>query len=63
MPIVLYSSIKYDEKGKPQYGFYTHACVQGTIEIPAKSPADMFEEDYIPNDLGYVVKKMNEYYM
>ncbi len=63
VPIVLYSSIKYDEKGKPQYGFYTHACVQSTIEIPAKSPADMFEEDYIPNDLGYVVKKMNEYYM
>ena len=32
------------------------------IEIPAKTPEGMFEEDFIPNDLGYVVNKMNEYY-
>ena len=32
------------------------------IEIPAKSPADMFEEDFIPNDLGIVTKAMKEYY-
>ena len=62
VPMVLYSAIKYDDKGNATYGFYTHRTMEGTVEIPAKSPADMFEEDFIPNDLGYVVKKMNEYY-
>lgn len=62
VPMVLLSAIKYDEKGKPNYGFYTHACMNGTIEIPAKSPDGMFEEDFIPNDLGLVVKAMDEYY-
>lgn len=62
VPMVLYSDIKYDDKGNATYGFYTHRTINGTIEIPAKSPAEMFEEDFIPNDLGYVVKKMNEYY-
>lgn len=62
VPMVLYSAIKYDEKGNASYGFYTHRCMEGSVEIPAKSPADMFEEDFIPNDLGLVVKAMNEYY-
>lgn len=62
VPMVLYSSIKYDDKGKPTYGFYTHRCMEGTVEIPAKSPDEMFTEDFIPNDLGAVVKAMNEYY-
>jgi hypothetical protein len=30
--------------------------------IPAKSPDGMFKDDFIPNDLAYVVKAMNEYY-
>jgi hypothetical protein len=62
VPMVLYSAIKYDEKGNATYGFYTHRCMEGTVEIPAKSPADMFEDDFIPNDLGLVVKAMTEYY-
>lgn len=62
VPMVLYSAIKYDDKGNPQYGFYTHRCMEGTVEIPAKSPDGMFEHDFIPNDLGMVVKAMNEYY-
>ena len=62
VPMVLFSAIKYDEKGNPSFGFYTHACKEGTIEIPAKSPEGMFDEDFIENDLGLVVKKMNEYY-
>ena len=62
VPMVLYSAIKYDEKGNASYGFYTHRCMEGSVEIPAKSPADMFEEDFIPNDLGLVVKAMTEYY-
>lgn len=62
VPMVLYSAIKYDDKGKPTYGFYTHRCMEGTIEIPAKSPDEMFADDFIPNDLGAVVAAMNEYY-
>lgn len=62
VPMVLYSAIKYDEKGNATYGFYTHRCMEGTVEIPAKSPADMFDDDFIANDLGLVVKAMNEYY-
>lgn len=62
VPMVLYSAIKFDDKGKPTYGFYTHATMEGTIQIPAKTPDEMFSEDFIPNDLGMVVKAMNEYY-
>jgi len=62
VPMVLYSAIKFDEKGKPSYGFYTHATMEGSVQIPAKTPDEMFSEDFIPNDLGRVVKAMNEYY-
>lgn len=62
VPMVLYSAIKFDEKGNPTYGFYTHATMEGTVQIPAKTPDEMFTEDFIPNDLGAVVKAMNEYY-
>lgn len=62
VPILLFCKVKFDDKGNAIYGFYTHKCMEGTVEIPAKSPADLFEEDYIPNDLNYVVQKMNEYY-
>lgn len=62
VPMLLFSAVKYDENKQPKYGFYTHRCLDGNTEIPAKSPADMFEEDFIPNDLNYVVTAMNEYY-
>ena len=62
VPMVLYSAVKFDERGNPTYGFYTHATMEGTAQIPAKTPDGMFEEDFIPNDLGAVVKAMNEYY-
>ena len=62
VPMVLYSSVQYDDKGQAKYGFYTHRFKDGTIEIPAKTPDGMFEENFIPNDLSYVVKAMNEYY-
>lgn len=62
VPMVLYSAIKFDEKGNPTYGFYTHATMEGTVQIPAKTPDEMFTEDFIPNDLGMVVKAMNDYY-
>jgi hypothetical protein len=62
VPMVLYSAVRYDDKGNASYGFYTHRFMDGTIEIPAKSPDEMFADDFIPNDLGVVVKAMNEYY-
>lgn len=62
VPMVLYSDVQYDDKGKPTFGFYTHRQMRGNTVIPAKSPDGMFEEDFIPNDLNMVVQKMNEYY-
>lgn len=62
VPMTLFSNVKFDDKGVPTYGFYTHRCMDGNVLIPAKSPHGMFEEDFIPNDLGLVVKAINEYY-
>lgn len=62
VPMVLYSNVKFDDEGKPIYGFYTHRCIEGSITIPAKTPEEMFEQDFIPNDLQAVVSAMNEYY-
>lgn len=61
VPMVLFSSVQYKD-GKPQYGFYTHTTMEKGAIIPAKSPDGMFEEDFIPNDLAFVVKAMEEYY-
>ena len=60
--ITLFAQPKYDDKGKPEFGFWTHPMKVNSIEIPAKSPAEMFEEDFIPNSLQLVVDKMKEYY-
>jgi len=60
--ITLFAQPKYDDKGIPTYGFYTHKMKVNGVELPCKTPDGMFEEDFIPNDLGAVVKAMNEYY-
>ncbi len=62
VPMVLISDVEFDDKGVAKYGFITHKCLKKGIDIPAKSPDGMFEEDFIPNDLNYVIEKMNEYY-
>lgn len=59
---ILYSDVKFDDKGKAEYGFYTHRQIINGVVIPAKTPAGMFEQDFIPNDLGIVVNAMNEYF-
>lgn len=60
--VTLFAQPKYDDKGIPTYGFYTHKMKVDGVELPCKTPDGMFEEDFIPNDLGAVVKAMNEYY-
>ena len=60
--ITLYCEPQFDENGIPAFGFYTHKLRVDGIEIPAKTPEGMFEEDFIPNDLGLVVEAMNKYY-
>lgn len=60
--ITLFAQPKFDDKGKASYGFYTHKMKVNGIELPSKTPEGMFEEDWIPNDLGLVSKAMKEYY-
>jgi len=55
--IVLFTEIKSDKDGFRKYGFVTNSDGSTT----AKSPEGMFE-DFIPNDLGYVVEKIDAYY-
>ena len=54
---VFFTSVQKDENDKTVYMFQTHS--DGTTT--AKSPMDCFEEDYIPNDLEYVLEKIAEY--
>lgn len=61
VPICLYCKPSM-EKTSTTYQFYTHKCMVGTAEIPAKTPEDMFTENTIPNDLALVFKAMDEYY-
>ena len=60
--VTLFAQPKYDDKGVPQFGFYTHKRKVNGVELPCKTPEGMFEDDFIPNDLGIVIKAMNEYY-
>ena len=60
--ITLFAQPQFDDKGNAKFGFYTHKIKLNGIELPSKTPEGMFEEDFIPNDLGLVVKAMNEYY-
>ena len=60
--IVLFASPQYEDKDI-HYGFYTNRTLDRVgAEIPAKSPIGMFDELYIPNDLAFVAKKIDEYY-
>jgi hypothetical protein len=57
--IVLFGKQSYnDQDKKVNKEFVTNFDGQ----FPSKSPVGMFNELYIPNDLGYVINKINEYY-
>lgn len=54
---VLFTDVTRDADNKTTYSFITHS--DGTTT--AKSPLGCFEEDHIPNDLQYVIEKINEF--
>jgi hypothetical protein len=62
--VVLYTHVVFDSKEKKaDYYFVTNKYSDLTnTEIPAKSPIGMFDDLLIPNDLGLVIQKANEYY-
>ena len=54
---VFFTEIRFDESGKKTYNFITNS--DGTTT--AKSPLGCFKDIYIPNDLKYVIQKIDEY--
>lgn len=54
---VFFTTIQIGDDDKPVYSFMTHSDGTNT----AKSPMGCFEEDFIPNDLQYVIDKIAEY--
>lgn len=60
--IVLFTNPEYEDK-RVNYRFVTNRTIdRNGSEIPAKTPAGMFEDLYIPNDLSIVTKAIDEYY-
>lgn len=58
--IILYAATTTDyDTGKAKYSFFTNRD-NGTY--PAKSPVGMFDTPEVPNDLGLVKDKIDEYY-
>ena len=59
--VVLYTNVKTNLQGST-YSFITnqHIDDRGTY-VMAKSPRGMFEEKLIPNDMGFVLAKIEEY--
>lgn len=55
--VVLYANVEKGSDDKTKYQFVTN----NDGVKPAKSPSGMFTDLYIPNDLGLVVKKIDEY--
>lgn len=55
--IVLYTRVSKGADNKPNYEFVTN----NDGEFPAKSPVGLFESLYIPNDLGFVAKAIDNY--
>lgn len=56
---ILYAVVEKDFKtGKVEYKFRTKSDGLSTC----KTPVGCFEQELIPNDMGYVIDKINEYY-
>lgn len=57
--IVLFGRSRFDETAKKSIREFV---TNDDGQYPSKSPIGMFTDLYIPNDLGYVVSKVKEYY-
>ena len=58
----LVSSTNTAFDGKTEYGYYTNATRDDKgIVVPAKTPYGVFDNLIIKNDLGYVVKQIENY--
>ena len=57
--IVLFGRSRFDETAKKSIREFV---TNDDGQYPSKSPIGMFNDLYIPNDLGYVVSKVKEYY-
>jgi hypothetical protein len=55
--VILYTKVDKTNDGKVNYSFVTN----NDGKHPAKSPVGMFKDLYIPNDLGKVVRMINDY--
>jgi hypothetical protein len=58
MDIILYADCEKGSDGKMNYYYVTN----NDGEFGARSPIGMFDNIHIPNDLGLVTDKINEYY-
>lgn len=58
LTVCLYTCVEEKKDGVAEYSFLTNRYKK----FPAKSPAGMFDDIKIPNDLNYVAKKVDEYY-
>lgn len=59
--VVLYTNVKSNMQGTT-YSFITNQHIDDRgIHVMAKSPRGMFTEKLIPNDLGFVLKQVEEY--
>lgn len=60
--MALFTTTKTSLQGKTTYHFITNRVYdERSILIPAKTPRGMFDDSLIPNDLGLVLDKMNEF--
>jgi hypothetical protein len=60
---VLFATTSTTPQGVTSYHFITNKHMDNRgILIPAKSPIGMFEDKLIPNDMGYVLEKVENYY-
>jgi hypothetical protein len=58
LTVCLYTNVEETKDGGATYSFVTNRYKK----MPAKSPAGMFNDIKIPNDLQLVVNALNEYY-
>ena len=56
--VVLYTNVEEQKDGTMNYQFITNRY----RKVPAKSPAGMFEDIKIPNNLQIVIDNVREYY-